>query len=78
MIQPRDPNHPIYKLINDVLEDGDQKVIYLELNVSQSIVSRVKCGKSRSKRIWNKILEVVKERKKQQDSFVKVMKKEVV
>lgn len=69
MIQPRDSRHPIYRTIDDLLEVGDQKAIRIELKVSQTAVSLVKCGKSRSKRIWKRIIEVVEERKKQQQEF---------
>lgn len=76
MTQPRNPNHPIYKLIKETLIAGDQKIIALELEVDPGVVSRVKTGHKRSARVWKKIIEKVMERKKNEDQFMKVMKKE--
>jgi hypothetical protein len=75
MTQPKNPNHPVYKLIDEYLIPGDQKIIAVELGIENpGIVSRVKTGKARSARIWNKIIERVMQRKKEHDQFMKAMK----
>ena len=71
LAQPRDRNDPVYKVIDEFLERADQKIIAAEIGVSKEAVSDVKCGTTRSKRIWNKIIEKVMARMEQREAFLK-------
>jgi hypothetical protein len=75
LIQPKDPNHVLYKMVDEFLINGDLKLIRIELNVTAQTVSDVKRGAARSKRVWAKIIEVVMKRKEQQDAFMTYMSK---
>lgn len=71
--QPKDPGHPIYRILDKYLERGDLKVISYELEVTQGVVSRVKCGKVRSHRIWQALVDQAMKRKQTLDDFYKDM-----
>lgn len=74
--QPRDPNHPIYKMIAEMLVKGDVKDIASELEVSKTVVSLVKNGKTRSARVWQAVVDKALKRKKDQDQFARMLSKQ--
>jgi hypothetical protein len=71
--QPKDQTDPIYAIVSKYLQHGDQKIIAIELEVSPGLVSSVKHGRIRSKRIWDRIVEVCMNRKDSEERFLQYM-----
>lgn len=73
LIQPKDRTHPLYQLLDQFIIDGDQKEIALKFDISEGVVSNVKCGRERSKRVWDQLIVKMMRRKKEQDRVLAYM-----
>lgn len=70
LIQPKDPNHPLYKIVDEFIIDGDQREIAAKLKINDAVVSNVKRGRERSRRVWDQIIVRVMRRKKEQEKVL--------
>jgi hypothetical protein len=73
LIQPKDRNDPLYRLLEEYIIDGDNKSIATRLDVNESMVSDVKRGIKRSRRIWDGLVCVMMRRKKERDRVLAYM-----
>jgi uncharacterized protein YjcR len=73
-VQPRDRNHPIYKAMKKYLQPGDYKSIGEKLGRSPNTVRQIAYGRPSAK-IWESLIEVVKEKKKQEKAFIEYLNK---
>lgn len=72
--QPKTLDNELYQMLHRFIEHGDRVKVARELGINQSSVSKVYHGKERSRRIWESLVTIATERKKQHDTFLNHIK----
>jgi hypothetical protein len=70
LIQPKDKDHILYKLLEEYIIDGDQKSIAIQFDINESVVSDVKHCKSRSRRVFDRLISIMMKRRSEQERIV--------
>lgn len=74
LIQPKDRNHILYKLLDQYIIGGDEKNIASDLKIKNvSAISNVKTGRCRSARVWDALVTRMMKRKEEEERIVSYM-----
>lgn len=70
LTQPKKKSDPLYDLLDEFLIRGDQKEIAAALNIkSEGVISDVKNGRARNRRVWDQFMIRVKRRQEEREKI---------
>jgi hypothetical protein len=73
LVQPKDRSDELYRLLDEFIIDGDEKQIALDFGINSSVVSDVKKGRCRSRRVWDQLIDIMLRRSQAKKNLLAYM-----